>query len=225
MLNQQVWAWIRAFSCCGYNFIQNIWWIVTRYKLVGCSFSSWNSTCLPLGGKKKIGFRWSFSTSLSWPTGFTPCQSSTSRKYARLVMPADRLIIRMCPICQRRGKKLSVFCFSGRAFPPAAVHLSVSAARRRTLFIKVSVLQRHELLEGTLTDKISQKMERSRVCHKPPVLFLLQHESSRFGASLSPVRVRAGIPHCQTLLLHWWESSENVSGAVAAFWALLVLCS
>lgn len=31
------------------------------------------------------GFRWSFSTSLSWPTGSMPCRSSTSRKYARSV--------------------------------------------------------------------------------------------------------------------------------------------
>lgn len=32
-----------------------------------------------------LGFRWNFSTSLSWPTGCMPCRSSTSRKCARSV--------------------------------------------------------------------------------------------------------------------------------------------
>lgn len=106
------------------------------------------------------------------------------------------------------SQSYSLLCFPGGAFPSAAVHLSVSAARRRTLFIKVSVqdikhLQIQEIPEGTLAfiDKISPKMKHSRGPDKP-VLFLLQHESSGFGASLSPVRRRVGIPHRQTLLLH-----------------------
>lgn len=92
-----------------------------------------------------------------------PCQSSTSRKYARLVMPTAQPHYTCARSARNEAKSCSVFCFSGGAFPSAAVHLSVSAACRRTLFIKVSLqdmkhLQIHELLKGTLTfiDKIFQ---------------------------------------------------------------------
>lgn len=72
----------------------------------------------------------------------------------RKVSDANRSASSYTPADQ--AESCSVFCFSGGAFPSAAVHLSVSAAYRRTLFIKVSVqdikhLQIHELLEGTLT--------------------------------------------------------------------------
>lgn len=43
------------------------------------------------------------------------------------------------PVLPDEAQSYSVLCFPGGAFPSAAVHLSVSAARRRTLFIKVSV--------------------------------------------------------------------------------------
>lgn len=87
--------------------------------------------------------------------------------------------MQVCLFCQRRvEKKLQCFVFPGGAFPSAAVHLSLSASRCRTLFIKVRVqdikhLQIHYLLEGTLTfiERISQKMEPSRVCHKPHLVF------------------------------------------------------
>lgn len=198
-----------------YTRLYNINWLVIK-----CPFSS-PTKILPI--YQKSGFRWSFSTSLSWPTGFTLYQSSTSRKYARLVTSTDRpLCTHALALLEMRKQAGCVFLFfPGGDFSSAAVHQSVSAAYRRSLLIEVSVKtpaggNKHAWVI------ISQKMENSRVCPKPNVLFPLQHESSRFGASLSPVCVRTGIPHRQTVLLHRRESSENVSGPVAAFWGLLV---
>lgn len=103
-----------------------------------------------------------------------------------------------------------VLCFSGGGSSSAAVHLSVSAAHRRSLFTQVSV--RHAKREKINAHERA-KMENFLSCLPP------QHEPPRVGASLPPVRVRTGLPHRQTLLLHRWESSENVSGLFRAFWA------
>lgn len=94
------------------------------------------------------------------------------------------------------------------------------------LHVAAAYLLKYVSLQGGrsayLWAKISPKIENLPVCSKPPVLFPPQHEPSRVGASLSPVCVRTGIPHRQTVLLHRWESSENVRGPFTAFWGLLV---
>lgn len=188
--------------------------------------SYWNSTHLPL--KKtpnQSGFRWSFSTSLSWPTGFTLYRSSTSRKYARLVTSTDRpLCTHMHALLEMRQQAGCVFFFFRRRF---LVSCSTSVCiccilPQPTYWSKCPGCKTPAGGDKQAWAKISQKMENSWVCPQPNVLFPLQHESSRFGASLSPVCVRTGIPHRQTVLLHRRESSENVSGPVAAFWGLLV---
>lgn len=189
-----------------------------------CSFFSWNFT----RGKKRFQVKFFYLTQLAyWLHALPELYFQKVRKVSN-----DNRSYACARSARDDAQSYSVLRFPGGAFPSAAVHLSVSAARRRTLFIKVSVqdikhLQIQAIPEGTLAfiDKISPKMELSWGCDKPSVSFLLQHESSGFGASLSPVRLRVGIPHRQTLLLHWWESSENVSGPGTALSAWLLLFS
>lgn len=121
--------------------------------MLECSFFSLNFTC----GKKRFQVKFFYLTQLAYWLHALP-----ELYFQKVRKVSDDNRSNACTRSAREeAQSFSVLCFPGGAFPSAAVHLSVSAARRRTLFIKVSVqdikhLQKQEIPEGTLAfvDKI-----------------------------------------------------------------------
>lgn len=139
-------GWIKVFLCF-YSIL---------FYVFECSFASWNFTCLRLGKKKKrFQVKFFYLTQLAyWLHALPELYFQKVRKVSAANRPAPSYA--RARSARDQAESCSLCCFSGGAFPSAAVHLSVSAARRRTLFIKVSVqdikhLQTHELPEGALT--------------------------------------------------------------------------
>lgn len=127
-------------------------------------------------------------------------------------MSPEPPLVRRCTSCCRRGKELRALFFRRRFLVSCSTSVCICCTSPQPIYW--SKCPRCKAGENKRAwAKISRKMG------KLPVLLPPQHESSRVGASLPPVCVRTGIPHRQTLLLHRWESSENVRGLFTAFWA------